>query len=99
MIRHIVLWKLKDDADASREERIAMIRGAIEPLAELVPSVRALEIVENSAYHEANYEVALISDFDDVAGLDEYQQHPAHVEAAAIVRSQVASRPSVDFVV
>ncbi len=97
MIRHIVLWKLKDDADATREERIAAIRGAIEPLAQSVPSVRSLQVVENSAYHEANYEVALISEFDDVAGLDEYQQHPEHVAAAAIVRSQVQGRASIDF--
>lgn len=97
MIRHIVVWKLKDDADATREERIAAIRAALEPLLGTAPSLRSLQIVENMAYHDKNFELALLTDFDDLAGLDAYQQHPAHLEAAAIVRSHVETRASIDF--
>ena len=39
----------------------------------------------------------LISDFDSVEDIAIYQEHPAHLEVAAFIRSVVASRASVDF--
>lgn len=95
-IRHIVVWKL---AEGDREARVDRLRSALEPLAGSVPSVRSLVVVENAAYPESNHDIALIADFDDVAGLEAYQVHPEHVAAAAIVRANVASRAAIDFAV
>ncbi len=38
-------------------------------------------------------------DVDDLDSLEAYQVHPAHQEVAAYIRSVVASRHAVDFVI
>ena len=63
----------------------------------VVPTLRSLSAGPNAAYADVNGDVALVADFDDVAGLDAYQVHPAHQEVAAYVRSVVSSRIAVDF--
>lgn len=96
MIRHVVLWNLAaTDADA-RERDLAELVAQLSALVGVVPSIRALHVGPNVAYHDANFDVALIADFDDVAGLEAYQVHPAHQLAAGFVRSVVSGRASVD---
>jgi hypothetical protein len=38
----------------------------------------------------------LVADFDDVAGLDAYQVHPAHEDVAAFIGTIRAERVAVD---
>jgi hypothetical protein len=46
-----------------------------------------------------DFDVVLISDFDSLDDIRAYQEHPAHLEVAGFIRSVVASRAAVDFVV
>ncbi|APF33994.1 Dabb family protein [Microbacterium paludicola] len=96
-IRHVVAWKLAAEDAEIRAEHAAEVARRIRGLFGVVPSIRSLSIGPNSAYADVNGDVALVADFDDVAGLEEYQVHPAHQEVAAFVRGVVASRISVDF--
>jgi len=96
-VRHVVVWRLKAEDAAVRAEHAAEVARRLGALDGVVPSIRALSVGPNVAYPEANADVALVADFDDVVGLEAYQTHPAHVEAAAYVREVVASRASVDF--
>ncbi len=96
-IRHIVLWKLAaDDADTRAlhaeqiEQQLLSLRGEI-------TEIEHLEVGRNVAYPQANWDVALVSEFTDVEALERYQVHPAHQEVAAFVRSVVAERASIDF--
>ena len=47
----------------------------------------------------ANWDIALVAEYDDEAALARYQVHPAHVEAAGYVKSVVAERMAVDLVI
>ena len=96
-IRHIGLWKLAaDDADTRAlhaeqiEEHLLSLRGTIS-------EIEHLEVGRNVAYPQANWDVALVSEFADVDALERYQVHPAHQEVAAFVRSVVSERASIDF--
>lgn len=96
-IRHIVLWKLAaDDADTRAlhaeqiEQQLLSLRGEI-------TEIEHLEVGRNVAYPQANWDVALVSEFADAEALERYQVHPAHQEVAAFVRSVVAERASIDF--
>lgn len=96
-IRHVVAWKLAaEDAD-TRAQQAAEVARRLAGLVGVVPSIRALSAGPNAAYADANVDVAVVMDFDDVAGLDAYQTHPAHQEVAAYIRSVVAGRMAVDF--
>lgn len=96
-IRHVVAWKLAAEDDATRAEHAAEVARRLSGLVGIVPSIRALSAGPNAAYADINADVAIVVDFDDVAGLDAYQTHPAHQEVAAYVRSVVQSRMAVDF--
>ncbi|WP_424449180.1 Dabb family protein [Microbacterium arborescens] len=96
-IRHVVAWKLAAEDPATRAEHAAEVTRRIQALVGVVPSIRSLSIGPNTAYPEVNGDVAVVADFDDLAGLEEYQVHPAHQEVVAYVRGVVADRIAVDF--
>ncbi|RZI95200.1 MAG: Dabb family protein [Microbacterium sp.] len=96
-IRHVVAWKLAAEDAQTRAEQAAEVARRLSGLVGVVPSIRSLSAGPNAAYADANVDVAVVIDFDDVAGLDAYQTHPAHREVGAYIRSVVAGRMAVDF--
>lgn len=97
MIRHVVSWKLSAVDDAGKAHAFQEIADALTPLAGSIPQVQSLRVARNSAFPDTNWDVILIADYNSVDDLHAYQVHPDHVAAAAIVRSHVAERASVDF--
>ena len=96
-IRHVVAWKLAADDAQTRAEQAAEVARRLHALVGVVPSIRALSAGPNVAYPDGNNDVALVADFDDLQGLEDYQVHPAHQELAGYIRSVVSGRMAVDF--
>jgi len=96
-VKHIVIWNLNADDDAARDRDAARIDELLTGLVGTVESIRSLEVVRNVAYPEANGDVAVVAEFDDVEGLDAYVVHPAHQEAAAEIRTLVTGRGAIDY--
>ncbi|MHA3724834.1 Dabb family protein [Leucobacter sp. HY1910] len=96
-LRHIVNWKLSGDTREARDAHATEIIAALTPLAELVPSVRALSVHRNELFDGDNWDVTLICDFDDAAGLAAYASHPDHVAAGAIIKGHAIGRVATDF--
>lgn len=96
-IRHVVAWKLAAEDPETRAEHAAEIVRRLDALVGVVPSIRALSAGANVAYPDGNSDVAIVADFDDLQGLEDYQVHPAHQEIVGYVRSVVAGRMAVDF--
>lgn len=96
-LRHIVNWKLSGDSRAARDAQAAEIIAALKPLAELVPSVRALAVHRNELFDGDNFDLTLVTDFDDEAGLAAYATHPDHVAAGAIIKGHAIARVATDF--
>lgn len=97
MIRHIVQWKLRAEDAEARAAAVAEIAAALEGLVPVIDELISLEVHPNVAYEEVNWDVVLVADYASVDDLAAYQVHPAHVAAAAIVRSHVTERASIDF--
>ena len=96
-IRHIVLWKLAaDDAD-TRALHAEQMAEKLLALREVITDIQHLEVGPNVAYPQANWDVALVSEFADVEALERYQVHPAHQEVVTFVRSVVSDRACVDY--
>ena len=96
MIRHVIVWRLKAETVEQKAADAAGIESRLQSLRPLIPEILALEVQSNMAYPERNWDVVLIADYPDLAGLEAYQEHPAHQEVAAWIRSVVAERASVD---
>lgn len=92
MVKHIVLYKLKDKGDADEMiRRFLSMRGKIEVL-------RSLEAGKNFLPSDRAYDVALVCEFDNEHDLDIYASHPVHLPVKEYVHSVIAKAHSVDFV-
>ncbi|MFF1571206.1 Dabb family protein [Leifsonia sp. NPDC058292] len=96
-IRHVVSWKLATADPAERAEQAATIKRGLEALPASIPEILALEVGVNALSPEANFDVVLISDFDDADAIARYVEHPEHEKVASYIRSVVQARSAVDF--
>ncbi|MEV8338591.1 Dabb family protein [Leucobacter sp. NPDC077196] len=98
-LRHIVSWKFAGETREERDAQAAQAVAAIEPLRDLVPSVRALSLHRNELFDGTNFDLTLIADFDDEAGLAEYASHPEHLPVIDLVKGIATARAASDFTV
>lgn len=99
MLRHIVSWKLNGETLAERDEQAERVRAVIEPLRDSIAEVRALSLHRNELHDGANFDLTLIADFDDEAGLAAYAVHPEHQPAIALLKELAAGRVATDFTI
>jgi quinol monooxygenase YgiN len=79
MIKHIVMWKLKEHAEgADRASNARKMKELLDACAGIVPGILKLEVGLAEPGLEATYDVILYSEFTDKAALDAYQEHPQH---------------------
>lgn len=98
MVKHIILWTLKDSLSAEEKEAVkAGIKAGLEGLAGQIPGL--LEIhVQTGRLPSSNADLMLDSTFSDAAALAGYSTHPLHVAVAdGKVRPYTAQRVCLDF--
>ena len=95
MIKHVVVWKIKDPAQKVAHGNA--VKRALEALRGHIPGLLAIEVGLDIGYDAQAHDVALYAEFADRAALDGYQQHPLHEDAKAIVSLLVTGRHAVDW--
>ncbi|AIO41895.1 Dabb family protein [Burkholderia sp. AU19243] len=99
MIRHIVMWKLKESAEGgTRAQNALKMKEKLEGCRDLVPGILQIDVGVATPGLEATSDVVLVSDFADRAALDAYQVHPVHQEVKKFVAAVAESRQCVDYV-
>ena len=97
MIKHIVLFKLKNFSDElSKIQKMAEIKGALMGLLEKVEVLKSIEVGINSNPNE-KFDISLSTTFDSMNDLHTYAGHPDHIAAGAIVREVMEERACVDY--
>ncbi len=91
MVKHIVLYTLKEDVN--KEEAIGIVADALEPLVGKIPGLNWMEI--NAAKGGMDY--ALYSEFDSWEALEKYQKHPLHLMAKEKFHHFIAERYCADY--
>ncbi len=98
MIRHVVMWKLKANAEgAGRTANAARMKALLDSCADLVPGMRCWEVALAQPELEANCDVLLISEFDSQAALDAYQNHPQHMAMKPFIAAVREARHCLDY--
>ncbi len=98
MIRHIVMWKFKDEAQgASKTENLLKAKALLEACAGIVPGMLTLEVAMAQPGLEATYDLVLNSAFADHAALDAYQNHPQHVALKPFLGDVRLERQCMDY--
>jgi len=91
MVKHIVLFKLKDQTDRQKAlDALNSMKGKIDGLLEL-------ETGEDFLSSERSYDIALICTLKDKAALEFYQAHPAHQPVKQIMHAIRESSVAVDY--
>jgi hypothetical protein len=97
MLTHVVVWKIEDAATPAGQEKAASIIAGLESLVGVVPSIRSLAAGPTVVTGPKHWDLGLVAGFDDVAGLEAYQVHPAHQKVGALIRSIVSEQAVVDL--
>lgn len=97
MVKHIVLFKLREDVPAEqRLEAMRSFKAAIEALPERISCIRKVEVGLNVNPSEA-WNIALYSEFDSLDDVKRYAVHPDHVAAGKLLAEVKESRACVDY--
>ena len=98
MVRHMILWKLKEEYPAEEKEKILQgIREGLEGLAGQIPGMLSI-CVQTDKLPSSSADAMLNSAFESPEALKAYSVHPAHVAVAdSKVRPFVQTRLSMDF--
>ena len=98
MVKHIVLWKIQDDAHGQSKTEIAEeMRSRILAMKGTVPQIREIEVGIDFNRSDRAWDVALYSSFDDRESLEAYQADPVHGKVKEYVRSVAAAQAVVDY--
>lgn len=98
MIRHVVMWKLKDEALGMDKAALQIeLMRRLEALVGRVPSIVTFEVGLNTVPGDTASEVCLVSTFADLAGLRDYSEHPAHQALVAFIKEVVCDRRATDY--
>lgn len=92
MVKHIVLFKLKDkEADAQRAvDALIAMRGKIEGMKDIIAGTDFL-------MSGRSYDVGLICTFIDKAALEAYQSDPVHLPVKKLMAEIRETSVSCDF--
>jgi quinol monooxygenase YgiN len=98
MVRHIVLWRLKESANGrSKAENAAEIKRLLEDLNGKIPGLLKLEVGYDFSRAAESSDIVLYSEFESRAALDAYQTHPLHEAVKPVVMAAREERRLVDY--
>lgn len=98
MIKHIVMWNLKEEANGkNREENAKEIKIMLEALMGKIPGLHKLEVGIDFNRSNAACDLVLYSELDDKKSLEIYRDHPDHVKAAQFIGEVTSVRYVVDY--
>jgi hypothetical protein len=98
MIKHIVMWQLKDFAEgADKASNALKMKQLLDSCADIVPGILKFETALATPHLEATYDVVLYSEFASREALDAYQEHPKHVSVKPFIGAVRQARQCMDY--
>lgn len=92
MIRHIVMWKFKEN----EKENMYKFLDGLNSLNGKLNMIKHMETGVN-INSDSSFDAVLISDFDSLEDLNAYKNHPEHLAISALCKSIREARASVDY--
>ncbi|HBF51743.1 MAG TPA: stress responsive protein [Massilia sp.] len=98
MIRHIVMWKLKEEAEgADRLSNAREMKRRLDECAAIVPGILQFEVALAQPGLEATYDVVLNSAFESRDALEAYASHPTHKALMPFFKAVRDERQCMDY--
>lgn len=101
MVRHIVMFQFLEEADGkSKEENLKIAKEMLERLQGVVPTLRSSYVKLNDKMADKNnYDLVLVSEYDDMEGLQAYIVHPEHKKVGEFMKKVRKERACIDFTI
>jgi hypothetical protein len=97
MIRHVVMWKFKDEAEGkTKAENMAVVKDSLYALVPIIPEIKRMEIGIDVKHTDMSMDFMLLTEFDSMEALAFYAGHPDHVAVAAYLGKVVEKRVVLD---
>ncbi|MBI9033121.1 MAG: Dabb family protein [Bacteroidales bacterium] len=97
MIRHIVMFKLKETSASNKQSLADEIKSRLTTLLEYIPELMSMEVGKNICNRSMAFDLVLISDFKSLNALDKYRNHPMHIEVLEYLKKLVIESTVVDY--
>ena len=98
MVKHIVMWKFKENAEGkTKEENMAFVRDSLYALRGVIDEIKSMEIGIDVTHSDMSMDLALITEFESVETMKAYAVHPEHVKVSTYVRKVIESRVVLDY--
>jgi len=98
MIKHIVMWKLKEQAEgADRQANAQEMKRRLDACADIVPGILQFEVALAQPGLEATYDVVLVSAFENKEALEAYANHPTHQALMPFFKAVRDERQCMDY--
>ncbi len=94
MIKHIVMFQFKEE---NKAHNLLKVKAMLEALPERIEPLRHMEVGINIIPSERAFDLVLTSLFDDMAGLEIYRDHSAHLEVVAFIKEVSSMSKVVDY--
>lgn len=96
MIRHIVLYRLKENAAGGTcEENIARMKEKLEGLRGQVEGLLSIHVYPDC--NQRDYDVCLNAVFTDLGALRHYKSDPRHLSVSEYVHEVMTERAALDY--
>lgn len=98
MIRHIVMWTLKDQAEGQdKAANLAQAQALLRSCAHCVPGIQTFEVATATPGMDCTNDLVLHMLVDDAQVLANYQNHPDHLAIKPFMKAVVLERRCMDY--
>ena len=101
MYKHVVLWKLKEEADGVAKAELAIeVKRRLDELPGIIPEISDYEVAINIGDYGASFfDVSLIASYPDEEAFKKYCVYPEHDAVVAYIQSVTLVEEIVDYIV
>ena len=97
MVKHIILWKLKDMPETEKAKKVQKIKEGLEGLAGKIPGMTDIHVIIDKLA-TSTADAMLDSTFESAEALKVYSSHPDHVAVAdTFIRPYIEIRSCIDY--
>jgi hypothetical protein len=84
---------MKDKSQEAADKMIGLLRG----MEGKIPQLLSIEVGQDIVRSERSYDIGLITKFESLDAMNEYQVHPIHQEVVAYIATVRESAVAIDF--
>ena len=98
MIKHIVMWKLKERAlENTKEKNAIMLKIELESLIHKIKEIKHIEVGLNFSNRENAYDACLYTEFLNKEDLNSYAVNPDHLKVKEFITKISSDSNIIDY--